>query len=116
MALSRALEDNDTLLSLHLENNWISKEGACALGVMLSNKYKLSKLNLNSNPIGDEGLSKLIAGLKEIETLRIITLGSTGLTKDSIPDLSYALQNKRFLTKLLLDNNKIGPQGATMLA
>jgi len=32
IALSRALEDNDTLLSLHLENNEISCEGASALG------------------------------------------------------------------------------------
>ena len=33
-----------------------------------------------------------------------------------MPALSTALENKRFLTKLLLDNNKIGPQGAAILA
>jgi len=33
-----------------------------------------------------------------------------------MPTLSQALANKRFLTKLLLDNNKIGAEGATLLA
>jgi Ran GTPase-activating protein (RanGAP) involved in mRNA processing and transport len=33
-----------------------------------------------------------------------------------MPVLSQALANKRFLTKLLLDNNKIGPVGAATLA
>lgn len=33
-----------------------------------------------------------------------------------MPILSQSLANKRFLTKLLLDNNKIGPAGAQMLA
>jgi Ran GTPase-activating protein (RanGAP) involved in mRNA processing and transport len=31
-------------------------------------------------------------------------------------NLSQALANKRFLTKLLLDNNKIGVEGAQILA
>jgi hypothetical protein len=33
-----------------------------------------------------------------------------------MPVLSSALANKRFLTKLLLDNNKIGVEGAELLA
>lgn len=103
VALAKALEDNDTLLSLHLENNEISREGATALGVMLQNKFKLSKLNLNNNPIGDEGFIQIANGLAEIDTLRIITLANTLITKETIPALSQSLQNKRFLTKLLLD-------------
>ena len=91
VALSKALEDNDTLLSIHLESNEISREGACSLGEMLSNKFKLSKLNLNNNPIGDEGFSKIAEGLAEIETLRIITLANTDITKASIPSLSQSL-------------------------
>ena len=94
IALSKALEDNDTLLSLHLESNEISCEGASALGEMLSNKFKLSKLNLNNNPIGDEGFIKIAEGLNDIETLRIITLANTQVTKACIPALSQSLQNK----------------------
>jgi len=44
---------------------------------MLSNKFKISKLNINNNPIGDEGFIKIAEGLSDIETLRIITLGNT---------------------------------------
>jgi len=51
---------------------------------MLSNKYKLSKLNLNNNPIGDDGLIKICDGLAKIETLRIITVANCGITKSSI--------------------------------
>lgn len=86
--MSKALEDNDTLLSLHLESNEISCEGASALGEMLSNKFKLSKLNLNNNPIGDEGFIKVAQGLNDIETLRIITLANTQVTKVCIPALA----------------------------
>ncbi len=50
------------------------------------------------------------------ETLRVITLADTGLTKTSIPLLSRALKNKRFLTKIMLDQNKIGVEGAKLLA
>lgn len=33
-----------------------------------------------------------------------------------MPVLSKALANKRFLTKLVLDNNQIGKEGAELLA
>ena len=46
-----------------MENNNISREGAYTLGEMISNKYKLSKLNLNLNPIGDEGFSRIARGI-----------------------------------------------------
>ena len=55
---------------------------------MLSNKYKLSKLNLNSNPIGDEGLIKICEGVAKIETLRILTVAGCGITQNSIPQLA----------------------------
>ena len=83
---------------------------------MLSNKFKLSKLNLNNNPLSDDGFIKIAQGLTEIDTLRIITVANTKITKSSIPTLSDSLQNKRFLTKLLLDNNDIGQEGAQVLA
>ena len=55
---------------------------------MLSNKFKLSKLNLNNNPIMDEGFVKIAEGLNDVETLRIITLANTGVTKSGIPALA----------------------------
>ncbi len=39
------------------------------------------------------------------ETMRVITIADTGITKSSIPFLAKALKNKRFLTKILLDSN-----------
>jgi hypothetical protein len=79
-ALCKALEENDTLLSMYLESNSISAKGAALIGGILANKYKLSKLNLNNNPIKDEGLLKISEGLEENETLRVITLQNIGMT------------------------------------
>jgi len=39
----------------------------------------------------DEGFVKIAEGLTGIETLRIITLANTGVTKSGIPSLSSAL-------------------------
>jgi Ran GTPase-activating protein (RanGAP) involved in mRNA processing and transport len=75
---------------------------------MIANKYKLSKLNLNNNPITDEGFAKIAKGMQDIETLRIITLANTLISNLSMNALSKALSNKRFLTKLVLDNCNIG--------
>lgn len=46
----------------------------------------------------------------------MITLADAGLSKASIPQFAKSLTNKRFLTKILLDQNKIGPEGAKTLA
>lgn len=86
------------------------------LGNILGNKYKLSKINLNNNLIGDEGLKHVAQGLMENDTLRVITLQSIGISHVSIPPLSSSLKNKKFLTKLLLDGNVIGVDGAKALA
>jgi dihydrodipicolinate reductase len=48
----------------------------------------------------------------EVETLRNLIVGETGLTASSIPQLNKCLQNKRFMTQIILDNNRIGVQGA----
>ena len=49
------------------------------------------------------------------ETLRVITLADAGITKISLPTFAKSLRNKRFLTKILLDSNKIGVEGAKTL-
>jgi Ran GTPase-activating protein (RanGAP) involved in mRNA processing and transport len=77
---------------------------------------KLSKLNLNNNNVGDEGLKLISEGIRLNETLRVITIADAGITKMSIPYFAKSLSNKRFLTKVLLDYNKIGPEGAKTLS
>ena len=46
LVLAKCLEENDIMLSIYLENNTIGQNGAIALGEMFSNKFKLSKLNV----------------------------------------------------------------------
>jgi Ran GTPase-activating protein (RanGAP) involved in mRNA processing and transport len=71
---------------------------------------------LNNNPLKDEGLISIANGLIENDTLRVITLQNVQISEACIPQLSNCLQNKKFLTKLLLDGNIIGVEGAKALA
>lgn len=91
------------MLSLYLENNGITAEGAKAIAKCLKNKVKLSKLNLNNNNIGDLGLQMIAEGIMYNETLRVITIADAGLSKASMGPFARSLVNKRFLTKILLD-------------
>ena len=82
----------------------------------MKNKVKLSKLNLSNNPLGDEGLRLLSEGMAHNETLRVVTLADANLTHLALPVFAKSLRNKRFLTKILLDSNRIGIEGAKTLA
>ena len=71
---------------------------------------------MNNNALRDEGLEAISQGLIDNDTLRVITLQNVSITEKSIPKLSTCLSNKKFLTKLLLDGNVIGVEGAKALA
>ena len=71
---------------------------------------------MNNNPLRDEGLKAIAQGLLENDTLRVITLQNVSISEGCIPHLSQCLQNKKFLTKLLLDGNIIGVEGARALS
>lgn len=71
---------------------------------------------MNNNPLKDEGLKAISEGLVDNDTLRVITLQNLGLSAAAIPSLSLCLQNKKFLTKLMLDGNVIGIEGARALS
>ena len=83
---------------MYLEDNGIGRDGAVALGQMLCNKFKLSKLYISNNPIGDDGFHSIAAGLTDIETLRNLKLADTNISQASIPHLAKCLANKRFMT------------------
>lgn len=83
---------------------------------MLKNKVKLSKVNISSNPICDRGMDLISEGMMRNETLRVFTVADAQLTKAAIPKFSECIRNKHFLTKILLDNNRIGVDGARLLA
>ena len=61
-------------------------------------------------------MKEIAKGLVDNDTLRVITLQNVGITQSVIPNLSVMLANKKFLTKLLLDGNVIGVDGAVALA
>ena len=71
---------------------------------------------MNNNPLKDDGLNAIAQGLMENDTLRVITLQNLSISESCIPQLSSCLRNKKFLTKLLLDGNIIGVNGAKSLA
>ena len=57
------MEMMDSLKKVCIENNNIGDRGAIALSKALEDNDTLSKLNLNLNPIGDEGFSRIARGI-----------------------------------------------------
>jgi Ran GTPase-activating protein (RanGAP) involved in mRNA processing and transport len=72
-----ALKRNTTLTKLDLESNNVGQKGAAMLAEALECNTSLSTLNLSYNAIGDEGYTALLRVLKESNiSLKNIELGS----------------------------------------
>ncbi|XP_041038238.1 ribonuclease inhibitor-like [Carcharodon carcharias] len=146
MALGAALRDNPALRNLDLSSNELKDEGArlifqaleethsqieklwlqdislthvsCeALGSFLRSSKDLTTLHLKENPIGDQGLSLLSAGLGrsacQLQTLRLDTaaLGDVG-----VQDLIRVLVGRRSITELTLPYNSISDASINALS
>lgn len=88
VALAKALQENRTLASLNLENNYIKDESIEVLAEALAVNGTLTSLNLERNEIGNVGAIAL----------------------------ADALKVNRVLMSLNLEGNKIGSIGVVMLA
>jgi len=86
------------LLTLHLENNNIGREGCVTLSKMLQKEgTKLAELYLNSTGIGDEGAEVLGASLRNNTTLHTLRVSNNNITE----------RGKRAFSKLLVDISSI---------
>jgi Leucine-rich repeat (LRR) protein len=112
ISLSEAFKECTKLLRVELGDNAIGDEGASALGKALQNCRNLNSLGLFFNNIGDAGIKDLAAELEQIQALRSLDISGNEIKADG----AKSIAKLTMLTRLFLDDNEIGDDGATALA
>ncbi|CAF3971783.1 unnamed protein product, partial [Adineta steineri] len=114
--LANALETNNTLITLALNDNEIGDLGAQYLANILEQNTTLSSLDLSSNEIGDDGIAHLANALKQNKTLTTLFLGCIMIGSQGVHDLADALKQNEGLNALNIYRNHINNQGAQYIA
>jgi Ran GTPase-activating protein (RanGAP) involved in mRNA processing and transport len=114
--LSRALENNSSLVQLHLEENKIGPEGAQYLSRALENNSSLNQLYLRNNKIGPDGAQHFARALENNSSLLMLDLDNNKIGPKGTQHLARGLKNNSSLTQLHLEENKIGSEGARHVA
>ncbi|CAF3787935.1 unnamed protein product [Adineta steineri] len=109
--LANALNDNHTLETLKLGNNYISDNGVNSLVKILSipnNNTALTTLVLRNNGITDQGAEYLVQLLKINHTLSWLYLEENQIRDDGVRILAKTLENQNNKLKMLvLSSNKL---------
>uniref|UniRef100_A0A4W3IM09 NACHT domain-containing protein n=1 Tax=Callorhinchus milii TaxID=7868 RepID=A0A4W3IM09_CALMI len=112
--LARIMEPCDIVGEMYFSNCSVQAEGIQRLVPML---HKCTTLNLWGNNLGDSGVKRLSAALRNPEChIQKLCLSSNGLTVACIEDLVSALSVNQSLTELFLDYNNLGDSGVKGLA
>jgi len=119
-AIAQLIVKNSTLKILMLGNNRISSFACLSLSAGMAEAYTLTKIVLDNNSVGDEGVSFIAKGLRrrspELRSLQYLYLQNTECGNEGARALGIALQNNHWLLTLNLGNNNIGDEGAEALA
>jgi hypothetical protein len=114
--VKRAIVDKQCT-QLSLWGNKITSDGASILADGLCNNTTLGELYLNNNFISDKGVYSLTKVLSSNNsTLKILDLGTNGITDVGAQYLADMLKNNTTLTLLALTGNKISDRGVQFLA
>jgi Ran GTPase-activating protein (RanGAP) involved in mRNA processing and transport len=145
MALSYVISSNTTLQSLDLGyNNLPDEVGSAIFAALASNNHSLRSidltgndlelytcrriahllanndsslghLTLNQNPLCDEGVSMIAAGLEHNTTLQSLSLAETKITDASCSVMAASLRVNSTLERLNVADNKINDAGCICL-
>ncbi|XP_078061057.1 NACHT, LRR and PYD domains-containing protein 3 [Mustelus asterias] len=112
--LSHVIGLCDTIKHLDLGQCYIQCEGLQWLGPVL---HKCQELSLRRNEVGDSGVKRLSAALRNPECkIRKLDLYGNALTDSCAEDLASALSTNRSLIDLNLGYNKLGDSGVKLLS
>ena len=110
-SLAKALEKNTTLTDLNLDNNYVGNGGILYLANLLETNTTLKNISLKCNNIVGLGVTYLFDTLKVNATLKRISLDNNIIGDAGMFYLAEALKTNATLTKLSLVNCKIGNDG-----
>lgn len=119
--LAQALRGNRTVKSFWLKRNPLHADGARHLARLLEENQTLQTLDLVNTGLLDDGVEALFAGLRHNTTLRTLYLDANGVTPagaQHIADYFMFLkqEGRKGLTGLFLGINRLGDEGAVILA
>lgn len=116
-AIAAALSGNKSLISLDLAANFFELYTARRIAHLLArNESALQQLSLAQNPLRDEGVSMIAAGLDSNTTLKELSLAETKMTEASCSVIVASLYNNTALERLNLGGNKLRNEGCISLA
>ncbi|XP_062896162.1 NACHT, LRR and PYD domains-containing protein 3-like [Mobula hypostoma] len=112
--LSRVIGLCDTIKHLDLEDCHIQCEGIQRLGPGL---HKCQELRLGGNKLGDSGMKRVSAALRNPECIiQKLRLENVGLLDSGAEDLASALSANTSLTELNMSDNKLGDSGVKLVS
>jgi Ran GTPase-activating protein (RanGAP) involved in mRNA processing and transport len=114
--LADELEENTTLVCLHLRGNHIGPKGAAEIGRALRRNTKLKRLSLAGNALGDEGAIQIALSLIENQSLTHLDVERNEIGDRGVEELCIVLRPDAALTELVLKRNSFGPFGTEKLA
>jgi Ran GTPase-activating protein 1 len=117
LAIARSLVATKSLRVLDLSDNNFDEEGSKLMAKALSEQPHLQSLNLSSTGLGDEGVGRILKALeKTAERLEVLNLAGNEITGEAASKIVKALQNKKLLRQLKLEENELGSEGVREIA
>jgi len=115
-SLQRGWEHHSFLRILDLRSNSLEDDSCHAIAEVLNTAKSLTKVILEDNIIGDDGLTILSRnGLNRNTTLKTMCLKENNFGPSGVQVLADALQYNQCLDKLDLSYNYVADEGATAL-
>jgi len=99
---------------IRLRDNNITSHGALTLAEGLNNNMTLESLDLRNNFISDLGVRYLSSSIIH-SNLKTLNLESNDITAEGAQYLAQMLKNNRTLTELYLSKNHLGDRGIELL-
>jgi len=101
---------------LRLSYNKITSQGVSLLAEVLNNNTTVEGLYIFNNRVGDKGVYSLAQVLAEnTSSLKVLSLGSNGITDEGAAYLAAMLKTNRTLSELWLPCNQISDRGVKLL-
>ncbi|GIQ85752.1 hypothetical protein KIPB_007475 [Kipferlia bialata] len=114
-ALAEAMMNNAPVRRLVLSDNKIGPTGITNLATALKGNTNVTEVVIEDNVVGDDGAFALASTLEANSTIRSLVLRRTGITDAGAASLAQSL-GRSHLAHLCLEENDIGPDGATAVS
>lgn len=106
--ITKALENNNNLLELNLNNLDFGDAGAVILAKLLKKNKTLKILRIQSNKISDYGIKKIIDALRSNSSLMVLDLQHNYITPDSIINFVDLMSSNTTLIQIRIHNGGMG--------